>query len=278
MNAPTNNASRSSHTTRINSGWEIHHHEIGEGSPLVLLHGGGPGASGWGNYEGNAGHFAERGYRVLMPDLIGWGQSSKPTGLKHDHELFVSSLAAWLKSLGLEQCDVAGNAMGGAIAIRLGLDHPHLVRRLVLIAPAGIGDPAAYASMPGLHALIALVRGGRPISVESMQALFRLMLHDPADIDDAVVAERTVAANKQAPDLFANLDLRNLKERLHELRQPTLMFWGVSDQFCPLETSHELLRRCPASRLVAVAACGHWVHVERAALFHRMTDDFLRNG
>lgn len=267
-----------SHTTKIVSGWEVHHHETGKGRPLVLLHGGGPGASGLSNYHGNAGYFAERGYRVLMPDLIGWGQSSKPTGVKHDHELFAGSLAAWLQALDLAECDVAGNAMGGAIAIRLALDHPGLVRRLVLIAPAGIGDPAVYAAMPGIHALIALVRGGRPITVESMRTLFRLMLHDPADIDDEVVKERTKAANLQAPDLFANLDLRNLKDRLHEIAQPTLVFWGASDQFCPLETSHELLRRCPTSRLVAVAACGHWVHVERAALFHRLTDDFLRNG
>lgn len=266
-----------SRVTKVASGLDIHHHESGEGTPLVFLHGGGPGASGLSNFQGNHAYFARRGYRVLMPDLPGWGQSSKPAGVKYNYELLCGSLVEWMQSLGIGECDLAGNAMGGAVALRLALDRPALVRSLVLIAPAAIGDPESYLPMPGLQALIGLVRGPRPIPVESMRSLFRLMLHDPADIDDAVVAERTRAANTQAPDLFANLDLRNLKDRLHEIKAPTLLFWGASDQFCPLESSVHFLRQCPSSRLVALAACGHWVHVEKADVFNRMAHDFLQN-
>ncbi|MFA5937840.1 MAG: alpha/beta hydrolase [Sinimarinibacterium sp.] len=267
-----------SHRVLLSGGLELHYHEAGRGEPLVFLHGGGPGASGQSNYQRNFTYFAERGYRVLMPDLIGWGQSSKPAGLTYNFELLAGSLRAWLRALNIERCSFVGNAMGGSVALSLALDTPALVSRLVLLAPAGIADPQMYAQMPGLKALITLVTGGRPYTAESMRELFALMYHSPLDIDERVVAERTAAANTQPADLYANLKLDSHKDRLHELSCPTLLFWGASDNFCPLESSSGFLKQCSGARLVAVAACGHWLHFEQAELFNRLTLDFLRNG
>lgn len=260
------------------SGMELHYHEAGDGRPLILLHGGGPGASGFSNYQNNYGYFAERGYRVLMPDIIGWGKSSKPTGVSHDYELLAGSLYAWLEALDIDRCSIAGNSMGGALAINLAIDHPGLVEKLILLAPAALADPAAVGVTPGMQALFTIATGGRPISIESMTNLFSLMYHNPADVDPRMVVERTKVANTQAEDLYANLALTTHKDRLGEIQCPTLMLWGASDKFCPLETGFGLLEQCPTSRMLVLAACGHWVQAEQAELFNRMTIDFLQNG
>ncbi|HKY92731.1 MAG TPA: alpha/beta fold hydrolase, partial [Nevskiaceae bacterium] len=96
--------------------------------------------------------------------------------------------------------------------------------------------------------------------------------------DDRVVLERTQAAAGQPDDLFARLALGNLEDRLHEITAPQLVFWGLTDRFCPWESSRNLLSRCRSARLVTFAACGHWVHVEQATAFNRLTLDFLANG
>lgn len=271
------NIACTSRTTKLPSGIEIHHHEAGAGRPLVFVHGGGPGASGLSNYQGNHSYFASRGYRVLMPDLVGWGGSTKPADVTHDYDLLCGSLAAWLAALGISRCAITGNALGGAVAMRLALDQPDLVEKLVLIAPSALAPPETYAPMPGLQALIGMVRGPRPFPVESMRNLFTLMYHDPSGIDDRVVAERTQAAAAQRPDLFMKLSLPTLQDRLHEIRSPMLLFWGLSDRFCPWESSRNLLVACPAARMVAMGDSGHWVHVEKAGLFNRLALDFLEN-
>lgn len=267
-----------SHMTELPSGLTLHHHEAGEGPALVLLHGGGPGASGLSNYQQNYQAFVDAGFRVLMPDIIGWGQSSKPEGVPHDYTLLGDSLKDWLAALNINTCTVTGNSMGGAIAIYLAMTYPALVDRLVLLAPAGLTTPEELAAMPGLAAMMAAVTGPRPMPVELVRGIFENMYANPADIDDDVVAERTAVANTQAPDLFANLALAPHKDNIGKLKCPVLLLWGVNDKFCPLSSANVLLENVPTARMVAISNCGHWVQVEKTELFNRMTIDFLQNG
>jgi 4,5:9,10-diseco-3-hydroxy-5,9,17-trioxoandrosta-1(10),2-diene-4-oate hydrolase len=264
--------------TRLSSGIEIHHHEAGAGRSLVFLHGGGPGASGLSNFQSNYAALAAGGYRVLMPDLPGWGQSSKPADILLDYAFLCGTLGTWLDTIGVSRCVVVGNALGGALALRLAMDQPARVSHLVLVAPAAIAPPEAYGAMPGMQALIGIVRGPRPIPAESMRKLFSFMYDDPVAVDDRVVTERTQAAAGQPDDLFARLALSSLQDRLHEITAPQLVFWGLTDRFCPWESSRNLLGACRAARLVTFAACGHWAHVEQATHFNRLTLDFLENG
>lgn len=264
---------------KLESGLEIHYHEAGEGKPVVFLHGAGPGASGLSNFQDNYGYFAENGYRALMPDVVGWGQSSKPTGVTYDYELLAGSLKDWLASLGIDKCSLVGNSMGGALALSLTLDHPELVEKLVLLAPAAIAEPDPSAEMPpGLQALFAVVSSEEKITIEAMTSIFELMYHDPSGLDEQVIAARTEVANTQPRDVYTNLQLGSHVDRLSEIGCETLIFWGASDKFCPLETSINLLDNIPRSRLVTMASCGHWVQVEKAELFNRLTVDFLQNG
>lgn len=265
-------------TTKLDSGLEIHHYEAGEGDAVVFLHGGGPGASGLSNYQGNYQYFTDRGYRALMPDLVGWGQSSKPSGVPYDYDLLAGSLISWLEELGIDRVSVVGNSLGGAVAIYMALTKPELVGNLILLAPAGIAEPEVYAPMPGIATLFKIATGERPLKPSALRELFEMMYHDPAGIDDKVVEERAAVANTQPDDLFARLDLPTHKDRLGGIRCPVLMLWGAADKFCPLETSRNILDACENSRLVAFASCGHWVQVEKPGLFNRLTLDFLQNG
>ncbi|HKY91040.1 MAG TPA: alpha/beta fold hydrolase, partial [Nevskiaceae bacterium] len=120
--------------TRLSSGIEIHHHESGAGRALLFLHGGGPGASGLSNFQSNYAALTAGGYRVLMPDLPGWGQSSKPSGTL-DYAFLCGTLGAWLDAIGVSRCVVVGNALGGALALRIAMDQPARVSHLVLVAP-----------------------------------------------------------------------------------------------------------------------------------------------
>jgi len=267
-----------SYATPIGNGIEIYHHELGEGEPLVLLHGGGPGASGISNYEGNFEYFAEQGYRVLIPDIIGFGKSSKPSGVSYDFELLAGGIYRWLNTLAIESCSIVGNAMGGALAIRLSIDHPAMLRKMVLVAPAAISDSEDYLDTPGMQALLQLVRGPRPIQLETMNNLFEKMYFHLEGIDRDVVAKRTEAANEQPEDVFKNLALVPLKDELDRISCPVLMLWGAQDCFCPLSTSNNLLYACENSRLIAISGCGHWVQAERKDLFNRMVLDFFRNS
>jgi pimeloyl-ACP methyl ester carboxylesterase len=129
--------------------------------PLVLLHGGGPGATGASNYARNIDAFASAGYRVLVPDMPGYGRSTKE--LDHsdpfgDLALFVRGL---LDALEVEKAHVVGNSYGGAAALRLALDRPDRVARLVLMGPGGIGTTRALPTK-GLTALMSYYTGEGP--------------------------------------------------------------------------------------------------------------------
>ena len=121
----------------VGEGLRIHYQEQGEGKPLLFLHGSGPGASGFSNFKGNYPFFAERGYRVIVPDTLGYGYSSKPADRDYGLDFLVGALHRFTRALGLERCAVVGNSHGGAMAIKLALDHPALVEKLVLMAPGG---------------------------------------------------------------------------------------------------------------------------------------------
>ena len=119
---------------QIDGGLRIHYHEDGTGEPVIFLHGSGPGASGYSNFKGNYLVFAERGFRAIVPDLPGFGLSSKPENAAYVLDLFVQALNGLLGKLGIQRCVLLGNSLGGAIAIKFTLDHPEVVSRLILMA------------------------------------------------------------------------------------------------------------------------------------------------
>ena len=123
------------------AGMRLHYHEAGpadpDGPPVVLLHGGGPGASGWSNFGRNLPVFAGR-FRTLLVDQPGFGQSDRPPVTGNYFTFAADALAGLLKTLGIERVHLLGNSLGGGTAVRFALNYPDRAGRLVLMAPGGL--------------------------------------------------------------------------------------------------------------------------------------------
>ncbi|WP_233560280.1 alpha/beta fold hydrolase [Oleomonas cavernae] len=115
--------------------------EAGEGYPVVMLHGGGPGASGLSNYGRNIGPLSAH-FRVIVPDMLGYGQSTKGVNRRDPFGDLADAMLALLDALKIEKAHFIGNSLGGACALRLGLDRPSRVSALVLMGPAASAPPA----------------------------------------------------------------------------------------------------------------------------------------
>ena len=262
---------------RISTGTvETNFHDRGTGCPVLLLHGSGPGVSAWANWrlviEGLASHF-----RLLAPDLAGFGYSAVPEDYRFEREAWLAQLVAFLDALGMDQVDVVGNSFGGSMALALAIKHPGRVRRLVLMGSVGV----PFELTPGLDT----VWGYTP-SLESMRELMGIFAHDQARITDELVALRHRASTRPGVQgayarMFPAPRQRWVDAMAHDeaavrgITQPTLLVHGRDDRVIPLETSLTLLHWIDEARLHVFGRCGHWTQIEHADAFQRLLADFL---
>ncbi|MFT7624208.1 MAG: 4,5:9,10-diseco-3-hydroxy-5,9,17-trioxoandrosta-1(10),2-diene-4-oate hydrolase [Myxococcota bacterium] len=255
----------------------IHHREEGaaDAPVVVFLHGSGPGASGWSNFHQNVPPLVEAGFRVLVPDLLGYGASDKPTDTPYTLAHHASTISDWLDGLGISRCCLIGNSMGGAVATQLTLDRPERVERLVLMAPGGMEDKEAYMAMRGIRRMMRCIYGPEGITLQGMEKVFELQLHElfvPAE----VVARRTEVALTQPRYVFETMHIPNISDRLGEITCPVLGLWGADDQFCPVSGATTLARSIADCSVTIFSRCGHWVMVEKQAEFDRLVGTFLQ--
>ena len=255
----------------------VHYHEQGEGEAVIFLHGAGGGASGYSNFKGNYPEFAKAGFRAIVPDLIGYGLSSKPDLPQYDLDLFVAGIKGLVDGLGLKRITLLGNSLGGAVALGYALAYPDDVARLILMAPGGVEDLDTYLAMPGIKNMFDIYKAGKT-GVEAMRAVMTMQLFDPALLTDEIINERAPIAATQTQAARSVLKVPNMTGQLHQLRCPVFGFWGVNDQFNPVGGTMKLMENCPQARMVLVNRCGHWVQVEHRELFNRSCIDFLKNG
>ena len=255
----------------------IHYHEQGEGEVVIFLHGAGGGASGYSNFKGNYPAFAEAGYRSIVPDLIGYGLSSKPDLAQYDLDLFIAGVKGLVDGLGLKNVTLLGNSLGGAVALGYALAYPQDVARLILMAPGGVEDLDTYLAMPGIANMFEIYKSGKT-GADAMRAVMTMQLFDPSLLTEEIINERAPIALTQTNAARSILKVPNMTARLHELRCPVFGFWGINDQFNPASGAAKLLDNCPNARMVMLNRCGHWVQVEHREMFNRSCIDFMQNG
>ncbi|AIO35181.1 3-oxoacyl-ACP reductase [Burkholderia pseudomultivorans] len=260
--------------TDVPGGLRLHHFEAGAGRPVVFIHGSGPGASGFSNFKHNYPAFAAAGHRAIVVDLPGYGQSSKPSDVAYTLDFFVGALHAQLTALGVGPAVLLGNSLGGAIALKYALDHPDAVDALIMMAPGGVEDRDTYFRMEGIQRMVKLFTH-REMNDDTMRELLTLLVHDPAIVTDALVAERMKVCVEQPTEVLSTMSVPNLTDALGELRCPVLGFWGTDDRFNPVGGAMKFVERCRDARVVLMNRCGHWVMVEHAAYFNRECLDFL---
>ncbi len=264
----------------IPNGQRMHFQDLGgKNAPVVVfLHGSGSGASGHSNFKANYPELLEQGYRVIVPDLIGYGYSDKPADVDYHLNFFVECIKQMLDSIGVSQYSLIGNSLGGAIALRYALDYPESVQRLVLMAPGGIENQPDYFTMPGMQMMKEVFTSGEPITPEKMKAFFTTaFVVDPACLDDQLVQERWESMQTQNPHVVKTMIVPNMEDELGNLQCPVLVFWGMNENMMPETGIMKLAKKCKQIRVILVSECGHWVMLEHKDLFNRMTLDFLNN-
>lgn len=256
----------------------------GNGPPVVMLHGGGPGASGVSNYSRNIEALA-KSHRVIVPDMPGYGRSAKFVDHSDPFGYLADMIRGLLDELGIGTAHLIGNSYGGAAALRLALDTPHRAGKLVLMGPGGIGTTRGLPT-EGLKTLLAYYGGDGP-SREKLATFIRTYLvYDGAAVPDELIDLRYQASID--PEVVANPPLQRPKsprtlwrmdltrdKRLRSLPNPTLVLWGRDDKVNRPAGGPLLLRLMPNAELVMTSHTGHWMQWERAELFNQLVTDFL---
>jgi len=259
--------------------------DVGGGLPLVMLHGGGPGASAWSNFGGCLARFAST-FRTLLVDQPGFGRSDKPEVEGHYFEFAADKLAALLDELGIERIHLLGNSLGGGTAVRFALSHPKRVGRLVLMGPGGLS--LNILSPDPTEGVRRLYEFGAPPgpSREKMEAFIRTMVTDQSLVTEQLVEERyrsatapgSAEAMASMGASFANPDTYEqgfLWREAYRLRHPVLLTWGREDRVNPLDGALAALKLIPKASLHVFPNCGHWAQIEAADEFFSVTSGFL---
>lgn len=258
--------------------------EAGTGTPVVLLHGGGPGATGASNYSRNIDSLAQR-FRVIVPDMPGYGHSSKELDLSDPFGDLALAMRGLLDELGIERAHFVGNSYGGAAALRLALDRPDKVDRMILMGPGGIGTTRRPPTK-GLNALLGYYGGDGPSRQKLSTFIRDYLVHDGATVPDELIDLRYEASiqpevvaspplrRPSSPKTFFKMDLTRDK-RLAKCEVPTLVIWGANDKVNRPSGGPTLAATMKNCDLFVAANTGHWAQWERAELFNDMAVAFL---
>ncbi|MUL48617.1 alpha/beta fold hydrolase [Mycobacterium sp. CBMA293] len=277
------------HTVAV-GGREIYVAEAGSGPAVMLLHGGGPGASGVTNYSRNIDALAAN-YRVLVPDMPGYGRSTKGIDKSDPFGGLADAMRGLLDELSISTAHLVGNSYGGAAALRLALDTPGRVGKLVLMGPGGIGTTRGLPTA-GLGSLLAYYSGAGPSREKLASFIRNYLVYEGDSVPDELIDVRYAASID--PEVVADppltrpsgpLALRTLwrmdltrDSRLASLQTPTLILWGRDDKVNRPSGGPMLQNIMPNAELVMTSRTGHWMQWERAELFNQMVAEFLSDS
>ena len=257
-------------------GYKIHYFEalpparlraIDDGTPLLLVHGLGSRGEDWAALIPT---LAAHGFHVYAPDLIGYGRSSKPD-VDYSISLEEKTVVDFMKAVHLDQVDLGGWSMGGWVALKLTVDHPELVRRLVVYDSAGIYFPPTFEA--------SLFTPDDPAGVRRLTEM--LSPHPkpmPAFVADSAVRRLRQGGwviRRAVRSMEAGKDL--LDFRLQLVQRPTLIVWGGDDKLIPLSAGESMHQKIANSSLLIVEGCGHLAPAECSKPVLQGTLQFLES-
>jgi len=239
-------------------GYRMHYLAMGpaNGSPVLLIHGLGGRAEDWWNV---APVLAKAGFRVYMPDLLGFGRSQQPADFSYSVRDQAAVVVDFMSALGIKQADVAGWSMGGWIVQLVASAHPERVRRLILIDSVGLNIKPAWDTNLFV-----------PTSYQELAELDALLIPNPPPIPPFVardylrifrrngwVIKRAIASMLTGQNVTDNL--------LPQLKMPVLIVWGSLDRIVPVDQAQTMHRLITQSQLQLITGCGHMVPLQCSA-------------
>jgi pimeloyl-ACP methyl ester carboxylesterase len=254
--------------------------EAGSGEPVVLVHGSGPGVTAYANWNLTIPELAKR-YRVLAPDMVGFGYSDRPEGIEYGVQTWADQVVGFMDALDIPRASLVGNSFGGAIALRVATQHPDRVNKLILMGAIGV----PFTITEGLDQA-----WGYTPSVENMRRMLDVFAYSRELVTDELAEVRYKASiqpgfqesfgsmfpapRQQHVDAMVTPD-----DEIAKLPHETLIIHGRDDKVIPLETSLKLLHLIEKSELHVFGRCGHWTQIEHADRFSELLSEFIgRDG
>lgn len=251
-------------------GYPTNCHIAGEGKPLLLLHGSGPGVTALANWRGLIPPFSKSRH-VIAPDLAGFGYTQRPMGLPYQFlETWTDQILNLLDTLSVEEpVDVIGNSFGGALTLALAMSAPERFGKLLLMGSAGapldITDDLDFA-------------WGYEPSLENMRRALSSMAYNQSIVTDELVelrhkASLTPGFLESYAELFPAPRQRWLDalitpdDQLAKIDHPCLLIHGKHDKVVQYQSSVHLANHLPNAELVLLEDCGHWVMIEQTNAF-----------
>lgn len=265
-------------------GCKIVYSEVGEQTdrlPVLLLHGGGPGASGLSNYQRNIIPLAKRLGRVIVPDMPAFGDSEHNippgpgTGLMG---AFADVTMGFMDALGIDKADMVGNSMGGGQCLSIALRAPERLNRMVLMGTGGFLPMHTPVPTEGNRRMGTFYEGEGPTE-EKMRGVLECLVYDQSVITDELVAGRVKAATRK--DVMADPPWKRYgldplwKEPLWTIPHETLIFWGKMDRVNPVDGYMFFSQTIENSEIHLMPKCGHWIQWEQADRFNSIVADFF---
>ncbi len=260
----------------VANGIKTNYHDVGSGHPILLIHGSGPGVTGWANWRLTIPELSKNS-RVIVPDMVGFGFTERPAGIAYGMDVWVAQAIGLLDALKIEQTDLVGNSFGGSLALALAIRHPHRVRKLILMGSVGV----PFTLTPGLDA----AWGYQP-SIANMRKLMDLFAYDRNLVTDELAELRYKASIQPGfQEAFSSMfpaprqngvdALVSREEDIRALPHDTLVIHGREDQIIPLSNSITLANLISRSQLHVFGRCGHWTQIEHAARFNKLVGNFI---
>ncbi len=263
------------------NGTRIHFNDAGSGEAIMMLHGSGPGATGWSNFNRNVDALAEKN-RVLVVDMPGWGKSDpREKGISF-MAWFAEKMVGLMDALDVPKVSLIGNSLGGAVAMKMALEYPDRCDKIV-----GMGAPIGFnmfgdSFTPGIRDIIGFYEGDGP-SMEKLQSFAQKFVFDPSLLTDDLLQQRLEASMKFVDNPPMRIGAGDSLEplwrdpRLGSLPHDVLLIWGREDKVVPLDRGLSVLSVIPKARLMVIPQCGHWAQYEHADEFNRVVGDFIRS-
>ncbi|GGH54450.1 2-hydroxy-6-oxononadienedioate/2-hydroxy-6-oxononatrienedioate hydrolase [Comamonas phosphati] len=261
---------------------QLHYNDVGQGEQtVVMLHGSGPGASGWSNFHRNIEPLVKAGYRVILLDCPGWSKSDSILSTGSRSDLNARCLKAVLDQLGIAKVHIIGNSMGAHSAVGFALANPQSIDKLILMG-GGTGGPSQFVPMPteGIKLIGALYRDP---TVENLKRMMNVFVYDASSLTEELYQQRlaNILARRDHLENFVKSLQANPRQfsdyghRLSEIKAKTLVIWGRDDRFVPMDIGLRVIWGIPNAEMHIFNQCGHWAQWEHADTFNRMVQEFL---
>ena len=256
--------------------FNTNYHDLGNGEPVMFIHGSGPGVSAYANWRGSMPVLAEK-FRVIAPDMVGFGYTDRPEGIVYNMDTWVQQVIDLMDALGIEKANLVGNSFGGGLAIALSIKYPQRFNKVVLMGAVGVYFDLTY----GLDRA-----WGYTPSIDNMKELLDIFAYDRSILTDDLAKLRYEASIRPGfQESFGSMFpaprqngidmMTSCEQDIKKIDKEVLIIHGREDKVIPVQNSIRLNQLILKSQLHIFGQCGHWTQIEHKDRFNNLLLNFF---